>query len=41
VTVVATGLGGTRRRASRATFDTANGSARDSEDELPAFLNSR
>jgi cell division protein FtsZ len=41
VTVVATGLGGTRRRASRATFDTANGSGRDSEDELPAFLNSR
>ena len=39
VTVVATGLGGTRRRA-RATFDTANGSARD-DDELPAFLNSR
>ena len=41
VTVVATGLGGTRRRAARATFDTANGSGRDSEDELPAFLNSR
>jgi cell division protein FtsZ len=41
VTVVATGLGGTRRRAARATFETANGSARDTEDELPAFLNSR
>jgi cell division protein FtsZ len=39
VTVVATGLGGTRRRV-RATFETANGSARDAEDELPAFLNS-
>jgi cell division protein FtsZ len=39
VTVVATGLGGTRRRA-RATFDTANGSARDNDSELPAFLNS-
>jgi cell division protein FtsZ len=41
VTVVATGLGGTRRRAARATFEAGNGSARDSEDELPAFLNSR
>jgi cell division protein FtsZ len=41
VTVVATGLGGTRRRAARASFETANGSARDNEDELPAFLNSR
>jgi cell division protein FtsZ len=39
VTVVATGLGGTRRRA-RATFDTANGSTRDNDSELPAFLNS-
>jgi cell division protein FtsZ len=39
VTVVATGLGGTRRRA-RATFDTANGSARDTDSELPSFLNS-
>jgi cell division protein FtsZ len=39
VTVVATGLGGTRRRA-RATFDTANGSARDNDSELPSFLNS-
>jgi cell division protein FtsZ len=39
VTVVATGLGGTRRRA-RATFDTANGSSRDNDSELPAFLNS-
>jgi cell division protein FtsZ len=41
VTVVATGLGGTRRRAARVTFEASNGSARDSEDELPAFLNSR
>jgi cell division protein FtsZ len=41
VTVVATGLGGTRRRAARATFETSSGSARDAEDELPAFLNSR
>ena len=41
VTVVATGLGGTRRRTSRASFDTANGSTRESEDDLPAFLNSR
>jgi cell division protein FtsZ len=41
VTVVATGLGGTRRRAARATFEAGNGSAHDSEDELPAFLNSR
>jgi cell division protein FtsZ len=40
VTVVATGLGGTRRRASRATFDTSNGPTRDSGDELPAFLSS-
>jgi cell division protein FtsZ len=39
VTVVATGLGGTRRRA-RATFDTANGSTRENDSELPAFLNS-
>ena len=39
VTVVATGLGGTRRRA-RATFDTANGSSRENDSELPAFLNS-
>ena len=41
VTVVATGLGGTRRRVSKATFDSANGPSRDAEDELPAFLNSR
>ncbi|MEX0850751.1 MAG: cell division protein FtsZ [Gaiellaceae bacterium] len=40
VTVVATGLGGTRRRAERATFDTAGTSSRDSDSELPAFLNS-
>jgi cell division protein FtsZ len=41
VTVVATGLGGTRRRPARASFDTANGPTREFEDELPAFLNSR
>ncbi len=38
VTVVATGLGGTRRRLARPTFDGA--SSRGSDDELPAFLNS-
>ena len=41
VTVVATGLGGSRRRVGRATFESANGPSRDAEDELPAFLNSR
>jgi cell division protein FtsZ len=41
VTVVATGLGGTRRRPARASFDTANGPTPEFEDELPAFLNSR
>lgn len=40
VTVVATGLGGTRRRTARATFDTAGSSSRDPDSELPAFLNS-
>ena len=40
VTVVATGLGGARRRAARATFDTVGSSPRDSDSELPAFLNS-
>jgi len=39
VTVVATGLGGTRRRATRASFDTAT-SRHASEPELPTFLNS-
>jgi cell division protein FtsZ len=39
VTVVATGLGGTRRRASRATFETAAPSERSSDPELPSFLN--
>ena len=38
VTVVATGLGGTRRRLARPTFEGA--SSRGSDDELPAFLNS-
>jgi cell division protein FtsZ len=40
VTVVATGLGGTRRRV-RATFETTNGSAHDGDSDLPAFLNSQ
>jgi cell division protein FtsZ len=40
VTVVATGLGGTRRRAARAAFDTASSRSQGSEPELPAFLNS-
>jgi cell division protein FtsZ len=40
VTVVATGLGGTRRRAQRPSFDTPASSGRNHEDELPAFLNS-
>ena len=39
VTVVATGLGGTRRRATRANFDTEATTRRDSDSELPAFLN--
>ncbi|MGI8479409.1 MAG: cell division protein FtsZ [Gaiellaceae bacterium] len=39
VTVVATGLGGTRRMT-RATFDTEASTRRDSDSELPAFLNS-
>ncbi len=38
VTVVATGLGGSRRRMTRPTFEGA--SSRGSDDELPAFLNS-
>jgi cell division protein FtsZ len=40
VTVVATGLGGTRRRAARPNFDTEASTRRDSDSELPAFLNS-
>jgi cell division protein FtsZ len=40
VTVVATGLGGSRRRAARASFDTGTTPRRDSDSELPAFLNS-
>jgi cell division protein FtsZ len=39
VTVVATGLGGMKRRASRASFDTAT-SRHASDPELPTFLNS-
>ena len=38
VTVVATGLGGSRRRLTRPTFEGA--SSRGSDDELPAFLSS-
>jgi len=38
VTVVATGLGGARRRLARPTFEGV--SSRGSDDELPAFLNS-
>jgi cell division protein FtsZ len=40
VTVVATGLGGTRRRSARPSFDAPAPSPRNHEDELPAFLNS-
>jgi cell division protein FtsZ len=40
VTVVATGLGGTRRRSARPSFDAPAPSQRNHEDELPAFLNS-
>jgi cell division protein FtsZ len=39
VTVVATGLGGTRRRAARAGFETHNPTRSRSEPELPSFLN--
>jgi cell division protein FtsZ len=39
VTVVATGLGGSRRRAARAGFETHNPSRSRSEPELPSFLN--
>jgi cell division protein FtsZ len=40
VTVVATGLGGVRRRSSRPTFDELSRSDRPSDTELPSFLNS-
>ena len=40
VTVVATGLGGSRRRTARPNFDTEASTRRDSDSELPAFLNS-
>jgi len=40
VTVVATGLGGSRRRMERPTFDTEASTRRDSDSELPAFLSS-
>ena len=39
VTVVATGLGGTRRRAERVSFDSSARSEPMSETELPSFLN--
>ena len=40
VTVVATGLGGTRRRAARAGFETPSYSAPAGDHELPSFLSS-
>jgi len=40
VTVVATGLGGMRRRSARPTFDEPSRSDRSSDTELPSFLNS-
>ncbi|HSJ95331.1 MAG TPA: cell division protein FtsZ [Gaiellaceae bacterium] len=40
VTVIATGLGGVRRRSERAAFDVRPGAGRGSEPELPSFLNS-
>jgi len=39
VTVVATGLGGSRRRTARPSFDTGTSPAPASEPELPSFLN--
>ena len=39
VTVVATGLGGTRRRAEKPAFDSSRAPGRESEPELPSFLN--
>jgi cell division protein FtsZ len=38
VTVVATGLGGTRRRSARPDFEAPSNSSRSSEHELPSFL---
>jgi cell division protein FtsZ len=40
VTVVATGLGGSRRRAERWSFESASSPRASDEDELPSFLNS-
>ena len=39
VTVVATGLGGMRRRAGRPEFDMAPERGRSADPELPSFLN--
>jgi cell division protein FtsZ len=39
VTVIATGLGGTRRRATRPDFEEPSYSSRGSEQDLPSFLN--
>jgi cell division protein FtsZ len=39
VTVVATGLGGMRRRAGRAEFERSPGTSRGADPELPSFLN--
>jgi cell division protein FtsZ len=41
VTVVATGLGGVRRRSARPAFESGAPSERSSETELPSFLDSR
>jgi cell division protein FtsZ len=38
VTVIATGLGGTRRRSTRPDFEAPSNSSRSSEHELPSFL---
>jgi cell division protein FtsZ len=40
VTVVATGLGGTRRRSSRVEFDSSSSGGRSGDPELPSFLTS-
>ena len=40
VTVVATGLGGLRRRSARPSFDEPSRSSGSSETELPSFLDS-
>jgi cell division protein FtsZ len=39
VTVVATGLGGMKRRASRPEFELSSEPSRSSDPELPSFLN--